>query len=452
MVFLKRTKEPLQYENSAGILIIILICYLKSGRALSEEEIMKRFIISSLLIHFGAGAFIYIYSDSEWKNKLQGSLSYFRGSISKELMDTPSYNKKQNIMVKKESSKKKDLKQNNTQKKSLKKISKKKPVFSKKIEVVKKNPALEVSQKYEKIQEDKIENQNEVKNNLEVQEFQVQKSEFPSSPLPQAEMNSELNFEDKVTQKELTLELKESEVVLVSEKEISDRFIEPELNSGSDSLNPVQEEKPLDSSSDFFVDDDVLLKEELSASREVLISKTEDHLLKDNIKNKESKFISKTQNEIQEEQEWNSEIKNEKANQEEDGSKEDVSLDRQFEDIHTDPKEIKNIIKNNVQISSLSKNSQREKKVQVNQKALDPIQGSLKIKYPEEARLEEKEGSVSLLYFVNHDGLVDRIQMLKSSGRSDLDNEALRVLARQQYPSGNSGWYKHQVDFKLKNM
>ena len=85
-------------------------------------------------------------------------------------------------------------------------------------------------------------------------------------------------------------------------------------------------------------------------------------------------------------------------------------------------------------------------------KTLRQSPGNPKPIYPNQARQNNQQGSVLLLYFVDDSGLVDKIQMLKSSGHSLLDNEALRVLSRQQYLPGQSGWYKHRVDFRLKQI
>ena len=81
-----------------------------------------------------------------------------------------------------------------------------------------------------------------------------------------------------------------------------------------------------------------------------------------------------------------------------------------------------------------------------------PAPGNPAWVYPKQAQKNKNEGSVFLQYFVDDTGFVDKIKLLKSSGYSILDNEALRVMARQRYQSGQSGWYRHQVDFKLKNM
>jgi len=114
---------------------------------------------------------------------------------------------------------------------------------------------------------------------------------------------------------------------------------------------------------------------------------------------------------------------------------------REFEEINTDPQELKKII-NDSPLQRKFKSSQ----------TLVPVPGNPKWIYPQQARNNKNEGSVFLQYFVDDTGFVDKIQLLQSSGYSILDNEALRVMARQRYQPGQSGWYKHRVDFKLKNM
>ena len=111
--------------------------------------------------------------------------------------------------------------------------------------------------------------------------------------------------------------------------------------------------------------------------------------------------------------------------------KEKKEVPQEFQDIENFSPELGQKLKNSQELSSLPGNPL-------------PI-------YPEEARANKYEGSVFLLYFVDAAGLVDKIQLLKSSGHSLLDNEALRVMARQKYESGQEGWYKHQIDFKLED-
>lgn len=129
-----------------------------------------------------------------------------------------------------------------------------------------------------------------------------------------------------------------------------------------------------------------------------------------------------------------------KTDSEEENTSESVS-NRDFEEINTDPQELKKIIQE----------SPPQKEVKSSQ-MLVPAPGNPQWAYPQQARNNKNEGSVFLQYFVDETGFVDKIQLLKSSGYSTLDNEALRVMARQRYEPGQTGWYRHRVDFKLKNM
>ena len=81
--------------------------------------------------------------------------------------------------------------------------------------------------------------------------------------------------------------------------------------------------------------------------------------------------------------------------------------------------------------------------------SLVEIPGNPSLIYPEEARKQKQEGSVTILYFVDDSGLVEQIQLLESSGFPNLDNAALRTYSRHQFLPGQSGWYKQQVHFKL---
>ena len=85
-----------------------------------------------------------------------------------------------------------------------------------------------------------------------------------------------------------------------------------------------------------------------------------------------------------------------------------------------------------------------------NYTSLLPVSGNPQPVYPESARQKKQQGSVSLLYFVDEGGLVDKIQLTRSSGHAELDNSALRALSRYKYQPGQEGWYKHRVDFQLK--
>ncbi|MCY4513245.1 MAG: TonB family protein [Bdellovibrionales bacterium] len=76
--------------------------------------------------------------------------------------------------------------------------------------------------------------------------------------------------------------------------------------------------------------------------------------------------------------------------------------------------------------------------------------GNPKLDYPYEAREKKMYGKVSIIYFVTPEGLVDQIQLEKSSGHSLLDNFVLRTVARYEFFPQQEGWIRHTVDFILK--
>ena len=94
----------------------------------------------------------------------------------------------------------------------------------------------------------------------------------------------------------------------------------------------------------------------------------------------------------------------------------------------------------------------KKPKIIKNHQSLRAVPGNPQPNYPKIAQKKNQEGSVLLLYFVDDSGLVEQMQLLESSGYPALDNEALRTLSRQQYLPGQSGWYRHRIDFKLKNL
>ena len=75
--------------------------------------------------------------------------------------------------------------------------------------------------------------------------------------------------------------------------------------------------------------------------------------------------------------------------------------------------------------------------------------GNPKLIYPQEARKKKIQGTVSIIYFVSPEGLVDKIQLTKSSGSSLLDNQTLRTVARYEFFPGQAGWVQHTVAFVL---
>ena len=75
--------------------------------------------------------------------------------------------------------------------------------------------------------------------------------------------------------------------------------------------------------------------------------------------------------------------------------------------------------------------------------------GNPRLIYPQEARKKKIQGTVSIIYFISPEGLVDKIQLTKSSGSPLLDNQTLRTLARYEFFPGQEGWVRHTVAFIL---
>ena len=72
------------------------------------------------------------------------------------------------------------------------------------------------------------------------------------------------------------------------------------------------------------------------------------------------------------------------------------------------------------------------------------------ISYPKQAQKNRWQGKVSLIYFVDNQGLVDKIQLKKSSGHTSLDNFVLRKVARFRFLNQEPTWVSHRVHFQLK--
>lgn len=76
--------------------------------------------------------------------------------------------------------------------------------------------------------------------------------------------------------------------------------------------------------------------------------------------------------------------------------------------------------------------------------------GNPPLNYPEKARKMKSEGSISLIFYVTKEGLVEKIQVESSSGHSQLDNSVMRTFARYRFSPEQSGWVRHTVHFVLK--
>ena len=70
--------------------------------------------------------------------------------------------------------------------------------------------------------------------------------------------------------------------------------------------------------------------------------------------------------------------------------------------------------------------------------------------YPDFARRQGMEGTVSVLFFVTEQGLVDKIQLESSSGHRELDNFVLRVLGRYEFLNNEPSWVRHKIKFALE--
>lgn len=72
--------------------------------------------------------------------------------------------------------------------------------------------------------------------------------------------------------------------------------------------------------------------------------------------------------------------------------------------------------------------------------------------YPLSARKEQRQGQVDLLYRVAKDGRVAEVQVAKSSGHPDLDEAAVKAIAKFKFVPGQEGWARHPVVFALKGV
>ena len=81
---------------------------------------------------------------------------------------------------------------------------------------------------------------------------------------------------------------------------------------------------------------------------------------------------------------------------------------------------------------------------------LKQLPGNQPPAYPLQARLDSRQGQVDLLYRVTKEGKVADVQVVKSSGSKDLDNEAVRAISKFRFVPGQEGWARHPVSFALK--
>ncbi|MCZ0932756.1 MAG: TonB family protein [Oligoflexia bacterium] len=112
-------------------------------------------------------------------------------------------------------------------------------------------------------------------------------------------------------------------------------------------------------------------------------------------------------------------------------------------------KELK-LSQNPAEKPSLKKKRYRLKKQARDFSLLKQKPGNPPLSYPDFARKLKMEGTVILLFFVDERGLVEKMQLEKSSGHLELDNYVLRVLARYRFLENQEGWVRYKKTFILK--
>jgi protein TonB len=86
----------------------------------------------------------------------------------------------------------------------------------------------------------------------------------------------------------------------------------------------------------------------------------------------------------------------------------------------------------------------------VNYLELKQFSGNKAPTYPMQARKDKRQGQVDLLYRVTTEGRVAEVQIAKSSGHADLDEAAVKAIAKYRFVPGQEGWAHHPVIFALK--
>ena len=106
-------------------------------------------------------------------------------------------------------------------------------------------------------------------------------------------------------------------------------------------------------------------------------------------------------------------------------------------------------LKNKALVKKDKKNKTKNQKIKAFS-TLKQKRGNESLSYPDFARREALQGTVSVLMFVNAKGFVDSIQLESSSGHAKLDNFVLRVLSRYEFLPEQQGWFRHKIPFVLK--
>ncbi len=261
--------------------------------------------------------------------------------------------------------------------------------------------------------------------------------EIQEEPFKKVRVKKKKEINKIVTQKPEKTQAPISQKPKVQPAPVLDKTSESTIESSSTEQNPKETSDTKDTSEEIAQTEEIDTPDmNQNAEPEVKYNPAEDLTA---IQQENTEAPSKNPEPTNNEQEENLSESAETTSEPIDDDSESVA-NRNFEEINTDPQDLKNIIKEDI-----------PKEVKSSQ-TLVPVPGNPAWVYPQQAQNNKNEGSVFLQYFVDDTGFVDRIKLLKSSGYSTLDNEALRIMARQRYQPGQSGWYRHRVDFKLKNM
>ena len=78
--------------------------------------------------------------------------------------------------------------------------------------------------------------------------------------------------------------------------------------------------------------------------------------------------------------------------------------------------------------------------------------GNRPLHYPDFARREGMQGTVSVLFYVTPQGLVDQIHLESSSGHSQLDNFVLQRVSDYEFLPGQESWIRYKIPFTLKGI
>lgn len=76
--------------------------------------------------------------------------------------------------------------------------------------------------------------------------------------------------------------------------------------------------------------------------------------------------------------------------------------------------------------------------------------GNIEPEYPLEARLKRIEGTVALKAYLNKEGILESVNVEKSSGSKLLDDVGEKTFRTWRYVPGTVGWVLKEFSFRLK--